>query len=280
MVSGIRAVHRWIALHSRVTCLGARSVKMTVLTRPHWIVVLTMLLLCGCAVGNPPPVVDIYGRDAQAGPVRSGSHQVQRGETLYSIAWRYGWDYRALARANRIAAPYTIYPGQTIVFSGPAKSAKPARPAPSKPAGGATSTPVKSTPPPTPSSPAQVGPVRWQWPADGKLLERFSNGASGRGGIAIGGHRGAPVRAAAAGRVVYKGSGLTGYGNLLIIKHNDRWLSAYAHNDEMLVKEGERVVAGARIATMGASGTFRTQLHFEIRRDGQPIDPLTLLPKR
>lgn len=278
MVSGIRAVYRWIALHSWMTCLGARSVEMTVPTRPHWVVVLTMLLLCGCAVGNPPPVVDIYGRGAESEPVRSGNHQVQRGETLYSIAWRYGWDYRALARANRIPAPYTIYPGQTIVFSGgPAKSTTPARPAAPKPAGGATSAPVKSPPPPKPSRPAQVGPVHWQWPADGKLLERFSNGA---GGIAIGGHRGAAVRAAAAGRVVYKGSGLTGYGNLLIVKHNDRWLSAYAHNDAMLVKEGERVSAGARIATMGASGTFRTQLHFEIRRDGQPIDPLTVLPTR
>ena len=98
--------------------------------------------------------------------------------------------------------------------------------------------------------------------------------------MAIAGHHGEPVLAAAAGRVVYKGSGLTGYGNLLIIKHNERWLSAYAHNDEILVKEGQSVKAGERIATMGASGTFRTQLHFEIRKDGQPIDPLTVLPSR
>tara|TARA_R110001606_G_scaffold13274_5_gene57904 strand:+ start:8405 stop:9118 length:714 start_codon:yes stop_codon:yes gene_type:complete len=237
-------------------------------------------------VGNPPPVVDLYGKESRAAPVRSGSHQVQRGETLYSIAWRYGWDYRALARANHIPAPYTIYPGQTIVFAGgPSKPATPTTPAPaaspSRPsASGATSTPVQAPAPPKPSSPAQAGPVNWQWPANGKLVERFSSSSGGRRGVAIAGHHGEPVLAAAAGRVVYKGSGLTGYGNLLIIKHNERWLSAYAHNDEMLVKEGQSVKAGERIATMGASGTFRTQLHFEIRKDGQPIDPLTVLPSR
>ena len=80
--------------------------------------------------------------------------------------------------------------------------------------------------------------------------------------------------------MVYRGSGLTGYGNLLILKHNDRWLSAYAHNDSMLVKEGDRVKAGQKIATMGATGTFRTQLHFEIRRDGKPVDPMQYLPKQ
>lgn len=277
-MSAIRAVCRGIALHSRVFWLGARSIEMTVPTRPHLAVLLLMLLLCGCAVGNPPPVVDLYGRDSRAAPIRSGSHKVQRGETLYSIAWRYGWDYRALARANKIPAPYTIYPGQVIVFSGgPSKPTTPAGPAPSS---GATSAPVKSPPPPKPSSPAQVGPVSWQWPVEGEILERFSTRSDGRRGVAVGGRHGAPVRAAAGGRVVYKGSGLTGYGNLLIIKHNDRWLSAYAHTDQMLVKEGDQVAAGDRIATMGASGTFRTQLHFEIRKDGQPIDPLTVLPKR
>jgi lipoprotein NlpD len=99
-------------------------------------------------------------------------------------------------------------------------------------------------------------------------------------GIVIAGNEGDPVRAAAAGVVVYRGSGLTGYGNLLIVKHDERWLSAYAHNERMLVAEGEKVGAGQRIATMGDSGTYRTQLHFEIRRDGTPVDPLTLLPRR
>lgn len=245
------------------------------------------MILCGCAVRNPPPVVDIYQRDEQGTRVTSGSHRVQRGETLYSIAWRYGWDYRALARTNGIGAPYTIYPGQTISFGGSAatettperRTASSSRPSRSSSKSSPSSSTASSSPPKT-SSPVSTGPVQWQWPADGKLLERYSTAAGGRRGIAIGGREGSPVRAAAGGRVVYRGSGLTGYGNLLIIKHNDRWLSAYAHNRKLLVKEGERVRAGQEIATMGASGTQHTQLHFEIRKDGQPVDPIKLLPRK
>ncbi|HEX5676664.1 MAG TPA: peptidoglycan DD-metalloendopeptidase family protein [Alcanivorax sp.] len=248
---------------------------------------LLSLCLCGCAVGNPPPVVDIYQRDSKATKVTSGSHTVAPGETLYSIAWRYGWDYRALAEVNDIGAPYTIYPGQTLSFAGGPKQAT----RPSRPAASSSSPPKKSSssssvakpeppPPPKPTSTASTGPVDWQWPASGEVLERFSQAYGGRRGITIGDRQGSPVRAAADGRVVYRGSGLTGYGNLLIVKHNDRWLSAYAHNSSLLVKEGDRVSAGDKIATMGASGTFRTQLHFEIRKDGQPVDPLTLLPRR
>ena len=251
------------------------------------------MILCGCAVRNPPPVVDIYQRQEQGTKVTSGSHRVQRGETLYSIAWRYGWDYRALARTNGIGAPYTIYPGQVISFGGAsARETTPERRTASSSSSGASSSSSRSSsstssaassptpPPPKSSSPASTGPVPWQWPADGKLLERYSTAAGGRRGIAIGGREGSPVRAAAGGRVVYRGSGLTGYGNLLIIKHNDRWLSAYAHNKKLLVKEGDAVDAGEEIATMGASGTLNTQLHFEIRKDGQPVDPLTLLPRK
>ncbi|WP_240692471.1 peptidoglycan DD-metalloendopeptidase family protein [Alloalcanivorax gelatiniphagus] len=250
------------------------------------------MALTGCAVSSPPPVVDIYQQDQRAGKVTSGSHRVQRGETLYSIAWRYGWDYRSLARANSIGAPYTIYPGQVISFAGASPrettpergTASSSSRAPSS--AGASSSSSRSssaaTPPPPPktSSPAATGPVNWQWPASGKLLERYSSAAGGRRGIAIGGREGSPVVAAAGGRVVYRGSGLTGYGNLLIIKHNDRWLSAYAHNKKLLVKEGDQVRAGQEIATMGASGTLHTQLHFEIRKDGQPVDPLALLPRK
>jgi lipoprotein NlpD len=111
-------------------------------------------------------------------------------------------------------------------------------------------------------------------------VESFSSASQGRKGIAISGRLNSPVVAAASGRVVYRGSGLTGYGNLLIIKHSERWLSAYAHNDKMMVKEGDAVKAGQQVATMGASGTFRTQLHFEIRKDGKPVDPMGYLPKR
>ena len=125
-----------------------------------------------------------------------------------------------------------------------------------------------------------TGPVKWQWPATGRVIQKFSASAVGQTGIAIDGNDGDPVRAAADGVVVYRGDGLTGYGNLLIIKHSERWLSAYAHNKAMLVKEGQAVKGGQQVASMGATGTFRTQLHFEVRRDGSPIDPMTVLPGR
>lgn len=274
-------------------------------------VLLSLLLLGGCAVSGTPPVVDLYGQSSHGDKVTDGSHRVRQGETLYSIAWRYGWDYRDLARINHIAPPYTIYPGELIAFgpNGAAHSADAGSPVPvSSPSpngggggGGAVSTPVAPPAHPKPVSsrtasaaPSKPAPARkapsssaggsgspqWQWPADGKLLAQFGGtGAEGRG-IAIGGRQGSPVVAAAAGQVVYRGSGLTGYGKLIIIKHNDQWLSAYAHNDTMLVKEGQTVKAGEKIATMGASGTYRTELHFEIRKDGKPVNPLSVLPRR
>ena len=250
-----------------------------------------VLLLVGCA-GNYAPVVDRYAdrRAGDSAPVTRGVHVVSRGESLYSIAWRYGRDYRELAAANNISAPYTIFPGQQIrLDTSPVRAPTQARatspPAtPSRPAATqqsqATAPPRQPASPPSPQAPPRSGAMQWQWPNEGELLRRFAADDPSRRGIAIGGNTGDPVRAAEGGVVVYRGSGLTGYGNLLIIKHDDRWLSAYAHNEEMLVREGDRVQRGQRIATMGATGTNRTQLHFEIRRDGQPVDPLTLLPRR
>lgn len=244
-----------------------------------------LVLMSGCSA-SLAPVVDIYGQDARQRKVTSGTHQVREGETLYSIAWRYGWDYRELGAANNISAPYTIYPGQRISLALKSSSRPASKPKPvssSKPP--ASPAPAKKPAPAKPvassgSGARTVGPVTWRWPASGSVVERFSSASSGRKGIAISGSSRSPVIAAADGRVVYRGSGLTGYGNLLILKHNDRWLSAYAHNDSMLVKEGDRVKAGQKIATMGATGTFRTQLHFEIRRDGKPVDPMQYLPKQ
>jgi lipoprotein NlpD len=117
----------------------------------------------------------------------------------------------------------------------------------------------------------------WHWPARGRVVRRF--GSAGSNGIDIAGRPGQPVRAASAGRVVYSGGGLRGYGELIIVKHNKRYLSAYAHNEEALVKEGDIVAGGQRIATIGRTGTDRVKLHFEIRRDGKPVNPLRYLPK-
>jgi lipoprotein NlpD len=258
-----------------------------------------VLVLVACSPSRAP-VVD-YSRDSgdidtRGARVTEGVHEVRDGETLYSIAWRYGWDFRKLARANDIEPPYTIYPGQKIHLD--ASATRTDSTASSSSASAARETSASGAEPESSSKPDKSasesgdteadtgrkelpsGTPDWQWPAEGELVGRFDDdGMSGRG-IILAGREGAPVRAAGAGRVVYRGNGLTGYGNLLIIKHNSQWLSAYAHNRRMLVQEGAAVDAGQRIATMGASGTYRTQLHFEIRRDGEPVDPEPLLPKR
>lgn len=248
----------------------------------------------GCSTGNVP-VVEYRAGGKPAGhgtlstaprkQVKEGHHTVAQGDTLYSIAWRYGWDYRSLASANGISAPYTIRPGQRIYFNkGGASTQVAVTPTP-------PSTTKAPTPKPTPSKPVtqlkpppkpavNTGNIAWQWPVKGQVKQGFSTKNSDQRGLLLAGRTGDPVHAAAAGTVVYRGSGLTGYGNLLIIKHNDRWLSAYGHNDSLLVKEGEAVRAGQKIATIGATGTSTVQLHFEIRRDGQPVDPQQVLPRR
>lgn len=252
---------------------------------------LACLVMTGCTGGNYAPVYDYSRNSPDSGKkVVRGVHVVRGGETLYSIAWRYGWDYRSLARANDIAPPYTIHPGDRIDLGandpGAARknadtgSASRRASAPKPSSSQQHSSAPEKTPRTSSKKTAPAGPLSWQWPAEGKLVSRFSATDVGQKGIAIAGNEGAPVRAAARGVVVYRGNGLTGYGNLLIIKHSDRWLSAYAHNREMLVREGAEVSAGEKVASMGASGTFRTQLHFEIRRDGEPVDPLPLLPER
>lgn len=256
-----------------------------------------LTLLSGCSGHGRAPVEDRSGRPGT--PSQSGAYTVQRGDTLYSIAFRYGLDYRRVAAANGIAAPYTIYPGQrlylreadTTVAVSSQSSARGATPQPA-PASPAPAAPVR--PPPAvvtkPSSPAATTPPvetkrvtsapvsQWRWPSDGKVIRGYSSTV--HKGIDIGGKRGDPVVAVAAGHVVYAGTGIVGLGELLIIKHNDVYLSAYGHNDRLLVSEGDNVAAGQRIAEKGSSGTDGVRLHFEIRRAGKPIDPLGVLPRR
>lgn len=237
------------------------------------------VLLSGCAARAP-----------SGGAALPEIHVVQRDETLYRIARRYGLEWRALARHNAIGAPYIIYPGQRLRLRGTARSSPP--PVPGRrdtpqSGGGATASTSDagsgSTPraeaPPTPKSPPADDPGGWVWPADGELLRGYSN-TGARRGIAIGGNRGDPVRATRAGEVVYAGGGLVGYGRLVIVKHDARFLSAYGHNDELLVSEGDRIEAGATIARLGSSGAEQTMLHFEIRVDGTPVDPTRFLPAR
>lgn len=222
-------------------------------------------------------------------PVTKGKHIVQQGETLYSLAFNYGRDWRDLASANNIAAPYTIYPGQTIYLAdtntaittssshqtGGVKvttsQEKVTPPVASKP----TKSPVQNTPKPTT---AVVG--GWTWPAMGTVIGTYSLTNNLNKGIDIAASEGAPVMAASAGTVVYAGNNLHGYGNLLIIKHNDSFVSAYGHNRTLLVKEGQKVKTGQKIAEMGSTGADRVKLHFEIRLNGKPVDPLRYLPKK
>ncbi len=258
---------------------------------------ITLLFVNGCSTNSPAPVLD----KSRTNIKRPQTHIVIPGDTLFSIAWRYGLKYEALAEYNGIKPPYIIRPSQIIrldmstpqispVVSAPAKPAKvaatQARPRvqqvpPSKPASSNNSQ-IKQTP--AVGGNQQVGQLsgapQWRWPANGSLLSSFQSNSGLNKGIDIGGKLGEPVLAAASGRVVYSGSGLRGYGKLLIVKHNETFLSAYAHNNVLRVKEGDFVKAGQIIAEMGSSGTDRVKLHFEIRRDGTPVDPMKFLPRR
>ncbi len=223
----------------------------------------------------------------------SGYHRVQKGETLFSIAFRYGVDYKTLAKNNNIRAPYVIYPQQKIRLSGVKKSTITASsPSPKTTPSSRASTSTKTTK--SPSNITLKKPVKptvsdtkddkpvsdWSWPVDGSVTRGFSNTGVSSKGIDIKAELGALVKAAANGTVVYAGNGLIGYGNLVIVQHNGNYLSAYAYNESILVKEKQEVKAGDSLAIIGGKGEDRPLLHFEVRRDGQPIDPLIVLPKR
>lgn len=206
-------------------------------------------------------------------------YTVKKGDTLYSISWRYGIDYKILAKVNNIHLPYLLSIGQTLQFKAlkPIKTVnKPPVKATIKPTRSATK-PIKPT---TTVKPTAHTKLTWKWPTKGKIISRYSTKANNRKGIKIAGKAGQSIVAAAAGKVVYGGNGLPRYGKLLIVKHNDVYLSAYAHNSKLLVKEGDHVKAGQKIATLGSTGTKRNQLHFEVRRNGKPVDPMRFLPKR
>ena len=309
-----------------------------------WAALAATLLLAACgsmrsSVVFEPAVGSIYrSSHPQAMPARTAvpgdSYHVVKGDTLYSIAFRNGVDFRDLAQWNGIGAPYTIWPGQRLKLApsaalasahaaaapehaAPARAAAPTAPvfvpapapttaaasgkplhpaagsarpavaatAPLVPVAGVPSAAPASVPPPMPAAAVAPGASRvisgvtWRWPAQGSLIKRFQSGDA-IPGIEIAGNAGDPVRAAADGVVVYSGNGLVGYGELVIIKHSDTFLSAYGHNRKRLVKEGQRVTAGQPIAEMGSTGASRNELEFQIRKDGNPVDPLDYLPPR
>ncbi|MEZ5439403.1 MAG: peptidoglycan DD-metalloendopeptidase family protein [Lysobacteraceae bacterium] len=184
-------------------------------------------------------------------------------------------DRPAPSAAPTAARPAPATAARPVTSTG--SNAPPRNPTPLPPP---TAAPPSAKPPVTAAPAVASGAVAWRWPVDGRLLATYAAGDPTRQGIDIDGKAGDPVKAAAAGEVVYSGSGLVGYGELIIVKHSDTWLSAYGHNRKRLVAEGDRVSAGQVIAELGRTGASRDQLHFEIRRNGKPIDPLTQLPKR
>ncbi len=202
-------------------------------------------------------------------------YTVQRGDTLYSISWRYGLKYRRVAAWNDIGPPYTIYPGQELRLRPPVDDG-----AASGGGNDAAATASGGQAGGSRGSKRTASGYDWQWPAAGGVVSGYGTTDYGKKGIAVGGEPNGPVLAAAAGRVVYSGNGLRGYGNLVIVKHDDTYLTAYGYNAELLVREDETVARGDRIAHMGKTPGGEIAVHFELRRDGQPVNPLQYLPKR
>jgi len=305
--------------------------------------------LIGCAAHSPAPVSGLK-RDynsVERGSYRGSYYQVERGDTLYFIAYITGKDVNDLIRYNNLDAPYTIHPGQklklwrptyvppayggtgagaakettsvaaatAVVASAAATSAgstaatkpvvtnssknsnqkvtsvgaknnqkqvkkepekKVEQSKPKEYVGSTSKQNVNKTV--SSSTPKNDKVTKWLWPTKGRVIKNFSAGDQGNRGIDIAGQRGQSITSTAAGTVVYSGNALRGYGNLVIIKHNDNYLSAYAHNDRLLVHEGQSVKAGQKIATMGSSGTNSVRLHFEIRYQGKSVNPKRYLP--
>ncbi|MDH3452599.1 MAG: peptidoglycan DD-metalloendopeptidase family protein [Gammaproteobacteria bacterium] len=239
---------------------------------------------------------------SQTATVRGPSaHTVRKSETLYSIAWRYELNYYDLSRWNSIPSPYTIYPGQRIVLQPPGGPAAqggestsllrlPEQPqqrqedAAPQTAGGNSAAKTTATggpkqPPAAKQSPPMLPLDAWLWPTEGKVVKLFDSRKKRSLGVDIAGDEGQQVRATAGGRVVYSGSGIPSYGRLIIVKHDAEFLSAYAHNRKLLVAEGAQVRAGQVIAEMGRDDDNRQILHFEIRKNGKPVNPLRYLKK-
>ena len=236
---------------------------------------LIVALLGGCATGNAP-VEDRFRAIPEF-------YRVQRGDNLIRIAFQYDLDYRDIARWNSLASPDLILAGQELRLRPPDGTA------------GETVAARVATPPPPPTAPtpapsaatitaAAPGATRaasglsWGWPTEGAVVRTYAPNIPGRKGIQIAGDLGQTVRATSPGQVVYSGSGLPGYGRLIIVKHSDTFLSAYGYLGEIFVKEGDRVASGQDIARLGASNDNRPVLHFEIRQNGKPVNPLQFLP--
>jgi lipoprotein NlpD len=241
-------------------------------------VLLIAVTLAGCGAGGLAPV---DSRDGY-GPAPPGYYRIRRGDTLSEIAERRRVRMATLAGWNNLRPPYAIYVGDLLRVKPPDGK--------SQPSGAVSSRRTASQSPPravrtSARTPAAVSGadaassgIRWVWPAQGPVKQGFRDGDRTRQGVRIAVQEGAAVNAAADGTVVYSGSGLKGYGNLIIVKHNARYLSAYGFNRELIAREGDRVKRGERVAVAGRSANGEGLLHFEIRQNGVAVDPLRFLP--
>jgi lipoprotein NlpD len=270
-------------------------------------ILLALLLLSACSTGYAP-VTDIrssqegYKSSALKNRIKTASvphrYKVSKGDTLYSIAWKFGLDFKSLAKINNINSKYIIHVGQTLVIkssnkkspvnkavelsaNGDNKAAKNTSVSTTKPQKRSNKSTIIQTPTKKSTNNKYVKSTRskvvWKLPAKGIVIRKFNNENKG---LDFKGQSGDAVYAAASGKVVYAGNGIIGYGNLIIIKHSAEYLSAYAHNSVILITEDKLIKVGEKIAEIGSTGTTKTMLHFEIRKDGTPVDPLKYLPKK
>lgn len=259
--------------------------------RPLWLVgAFGLIIMVGCASkGLRAPVVDLSGAQPSAVAQPDGSYVVKPGDTLYQIARANNVDVDELKRWNNLGDPNQISVGQVLRMSGGAAQPAPiisakVPPRPLEPSNDSAAAGTAPVPAPQPASAKPAAPraadaslIDWAWPAGGQIMQGFNNNSKG---IDIVGALGDPVTAAADGKVMYSGNGVRGLGNLIIVNHQNGFITAYAHNRALLVKTGQQVKRGVKIAEIGQSDTTSPRLHFEIRRQGTPVDPMQYLPAK
>ena len=287
-------------------CIAAGNTGYSMMR--NLLIFLCFTLLLGCGYHPPAPIEEHSNAMVKRQLNSDGTYYVRSGDTLYAIAFGYDLDPMDIAKWNSISSPYTIYPGQKLRLAesagryGGTDRSSDVTISTVKTPGQVTTRTVKSPPKSSQSSsvPAKKEPVStstttgkakstvdnktdpkgWKWPAEGRVLRGYVAGDPARNGLDIAGREGQAITASSAGMVVYSGNGLIGYGELIIIKHSEKMLSAYAHNKVRLVKEGDQVSSGQKIAEMGRNPSDEQLLHFEIRAQGKPVNPLIYLPKK
>ena len=276
---------------------------------PVWLVLLglvSIFLLTSCGYHQPAPVEERSTVPHKRKLNSDGTYSVRSGDTLYAIAFHYGMDPQDIAKWNDISSPYLIHPGQKIWTLEPPAGSRISEPSSgvqiskaktpgqvttkpldsptqlprAKPSQATSSNTAKTAPPVKTPVRIEQDPKSWKWPTDGSVLRAYVANDPARNGLDIAGKEGQAIITSAAGHVVYSGNGLIGYGELIIVKHSEKMLSAYAHNKVRLVKEGEQVSSGQKIAEMGRNASHEQILHFEIRVRGKPVNPLIYLPKK